>query len=74
MIVTRRHVFTVPGFSERGGFCRNGAKQWFADHGLSWRDFVRDGIDESVLIGIGDPFARATVAWAHQCEEADHGR
>lgn len=68
MIVTRRHLFTVPGFSKRPGFCRDKSKTWFASHGLDWRAFVRDGIDEQVLLATDDAMALAVVRWAHQCE------
>lgn len=73
MIVTRRHMLTVPGFNERPGFCRAGARRWFAGHGLDWRTFVRDGLPEETLLATGDLFAAATVAWAHRCEESAHG-
>lgn len=66
MIITTGDVFTIPGFSARRGFCRGGAKEWFRTHGLDWRDFVRNGIDEAELLATGDAFAIATVQWAHE--------
>lgn len=68
MIVTTRHVFTIPGFSKRRGFCRGGAQRWFRAHGLNWTDFVKHGIDAEKLLATGDAFAIATVNWARECE------
>lgn len=68
MIVTLRHVLTIPGFSRRAGFCRAGVKQWGAVHGFDWRDFVRNGIESEVLLATGDALAIAAVEWAEKCE------
>jgi len=73
MIVTTRHVFSVPGFSKRPGFCRSGTRAWFKAHGLDWSAFVRNGIEEAALTATGDPFALATVKWAHTCAQRDAG-
>lgn len=69
LIVTRRHLFTIPGYSRRCGFCRSGAKAFFNRHGLDWRAFVRDGIPAEVLEATGDGLALALVRWARECEE-----
>lgn len=67
MIVTARHVFTVPGFSKKPGFCVPGVRSWFRANGLDLRDFMRNGIHEEKLLVVGDAFAVATVEWAHEC-------
>lgn len=67
LIVTTRHLLTVPGFSRRRGFCRAGAKQWCARHEIDWRRFVRDGIPAATLEATRDPLALAVVAWAREC-------
>lgn len=69
LIVTTRHMFTIPGFSTRRGFCRGQAKAWAARQGLDWADFVRNGIDAELLLATGDGFAIALVDWARKCEE-----
>lgn len=76
MRVTTRHLFTIPGYSRRPGFCRAGARAWAARHGIDWQDFARNGIDAAVLEATGDGFALALVAWARTCEaqEAGDGR
>lgn len=76
MIVTFRHMRTIPGFSDKPGFCRDKSKAWAKRHGIDYRDFVRNGIDAAVLEATGDGFALALVAWARECTtqpEAAHG-
>lgn len=76
MLITTRHLFTIPGFSTRPGFCRAGARQWCVRHGVDWDDFARNGIDAEMLVATGDGFALALVAWAEQCaaeEQQTHG-
>lgn len=75
LIVTTQHLFTIPGFSARPGFCRGQSRAWFQSQGLDWRAFVRDGIDASRLEATGDSLALAVVAWARQCvtEGGAHG-
>lgn len=68
MIVELRHLFTIPYFTSGRGFCRGKSKAWFKRHGLDWRDFVRNGIDEQQLLDTGDGMAAALVKWAHECE------
>ncbi|HEX7375150.1 MAG TPA: hypothetical protein VF277_09250 [Steroidobacteraceae bacterium] len=62
--MTTKDLFTIRGYSKRPGFCRDGAKKWFAAHDLDWRDFVKNGIDADVLTATGDGLALALVAWA----------
>jgi hypothetical protein len=75
MIVTTRHLFTIPGFSTRRGFCRDKARAWAKQKGFDWKDFVRNGIAAERLEATGDGFALALVDWARKCEtqETAHG-
>lgn len=68
LIVTTRHMCTIPGFSTRRGFCRDRSKAWAKRHGLDWREFVRNGIDAEKLLATGDGFAIALVEWARKCQ------
>lgn len=43
------------------GFCADGARNWFAAHGLSWADFVRDGASAESLLATGDALALRVV-------------
>ena len=67
MIVTTRHLFTIPGYTRRAGFCRSGARAWFRRHGLDWQAFVRNGIEAERLEATGDGLALALVDWAREC-------
>jgi len=66
LIVTRQHLFTIPGFTTRNGFCRGKSRAWFLRHGLDWTDFVRNGIAASKLEATGDGLALALVKWARE--------
>lgn len=71
MIVTLEHLSGVRGFSTRPGFCRRGARAWFARHGLDWDAFRRTGLDASVFLKTGDALALALVKHA---QETDGGQ
>lgn len=71
LIVTTKHVFTIPGYSKRRGFCRGGARDWFRAHDLDWRDFVEHGIAAETLEATGDGLALAVVEWARKCESGE---
>jgi hypothetical protein len=73
MIVTMEHFRTIPGLSPRAGLCARGGRDWFARQELDWGDFVRNGIDDSVLRATGDGLAIALADWA-AAEEAAHGK
>ena len=49
-------------------FCNRGARQWFAQQGLSWADFVQEGIDAETLLATGDAMAADVVAAARHRE------
>lgn len=68
LIVTTRHLFTIPGYSRRRGFCRGQSRAWFERHGLDWRAFVRDGIPAAQMEATGCGLAAALVEWARKCE------
>lgn len=71
MIVTTRHLFTIPGYSKRQGFCRSGARNWFRSNGIDWRSFVKDGVPAETLEATGDGLALALVKWARECEQKE---
>jgi hypothetical protein len=73
VIVTTRHLFTIPGHSTRPGFCRGKSRAWAARNGLDWKDFVRNGIPAETLEATGDGMALALVEWARKCEAQAHG-
>lgn len=52
--------------------CMGGARRWFAAHGLSWADFLKQGIPSSILGQWGDPLADRVIEQASR--EAESGR
>lgn len=65
-----KHLYSVP-FQGRTGYCAQGSRAWFAAHGLSWSDFVTNGIDADQLLATGDPMAASLVKHA---QEQTHGQ
>jgi peroxiredoxin len=53
------------------GFCMKSVRPWFAQHDLDFKDFVKNGIDERILIKTNDAFAVRAVAQARKREAAD---
>jgi hypothetical protein len=58
-----------PRHARQAELCFRGGRQWFAAHGLSWQDFLDNGISETRLREIGDPVPFAAIHAAHA--EAD---
>lgn len=75
MIVTMRHVRTIPGFNAKPGFCARGMRAFAHRNGIDLRAFAREGIEASTLEATGDGFAIALVKWARECDaqERVHG-
>lgn len=65
MKITIDHVRGTKGFNTRGRLCVHGARRWFKDHDLDFADFLKNGIDEEILLATGDAFAIAVVGQAH---------
>ena len=60
-----QHVRQVKGFTAKPGFCPRGVRNWCRMRGIDYVDFLRNGIDEEVLLKSGDPMAKAVVEQAH---------
>lgn len=63
-----KHLSKITGFSVRPGLCHRGARAWFAQHALDWRDFKTNGIAAEDLLAVGDAFAFAVVEQVQQME------
>lgn len=63
-IVTAQDLCTVPNWNGEIGYCFEGARLWFARHGLDWRDFVQNGLPASFLESTDDALALRLVAHA----------
>ena len=48
--------------ARKAGFCARGIKAWFDERELDFRAFLRDGIEEDVLLETGDALALRVVA------------
>jgi len=46
----------------RAGICARGAKGWFADNGLDFRDFLKNGISATQMLAVGDAHGALVVA------------
>lgn len=73
LIVTIQHLHTVPTWTTRTGYCARQSRAFFAEHGLDWLAFVRNGIPAQQLLDTGNALAAHLVAWAAQVE-AENGR
>ena len=52
--------------------CAQGARRWFASQGLSWTEFLENGIPAEQVAAMGNPFADRVLEIA--MKEAEHGR
>lgn len=68
MKITMAHIRQVRGFAARPGFCARGVRAWFERRELDYSDFLKNGIDEKVLVESGDSMAIAVVEQANGVE------
>ena len=64
-IVTMRHMRSLK-------LCSGGARGLAETYGLSWDDFLENGIDADILEATGDPFAKRVCDIARA--EENNGR
>lgn len=74
MKVTTKHIFSIPGYSRRPGFCRTGLKAWCQRHGFTPKEFLRGGVEINRLLATNDALALAVVNWAEECEAEKRGQ
>lgn len=55
------------------GHCVRGARTWFAEHGLDFRDFLAHGIDSTALAHLDDAIINQVISRKLQREAADDG-
>lgn len=48
------------------GHCARGMKAWFETHGLDFRAFLEEGIEEEEFLAKGDALAVRVVELAHE--------
>lgn len=61
--IYRRHLNAIR-------YCARGSRAFFEKHGLSWGDFLRNGIDRETLEKLNDAMATKAI----QVADAEHGR
>lgn len=74
LIVTAKHLVSLPGLTEKPGLCIPKSREWAKRHGFDFRDFLRNGIAADTLLATGDAFALKLVEWARECEGMTDGR
>jgi hypothetical protein len=62
-IVTHRHCREL-------GYCNRGLREWFVREGLSWSDFLKQGIDAETLRAKNNAMVDRVIARA----EIEHGQ
>lgn len=70
VIVQLHHLSKITGFSVKPGLCRRGTRLWFAENGLDYQSFKKNGIRASELLAVGDAFAVAVVEQVTAMERA----
>lgn len=50
-------------------YCSKGMKIWAEEHGLNYINFIKNGLDESVFLEIGDTLALRVVDLARKMEK-----
>lgn len=73
LVVTIEHLHTVPTWTTRRGYCARQSRAFFAENGLDWLAFVREGIPAQRLLDTGNALAILLVEHAQRVESG-HGR
>jgi hypothetical protein len=53
------------------GHCVSGARAWFREYDIDFRDFLKNGIDSEVLLATGDALAEQVIQRKIERESAD---
>lgn len=54
-------------------YCFRGVRPWFDRHGLSWSDFVTQGLEAEVLLATGDALVGPVIRAAEERESREAG-
>lgn len=54
-------IITAADIRKAGHCIVPGTKRWFADHGLDFRSFIKNGIAAETLLATGDALANQVV-------------
>lgn len=63
MTVSTDDIIVTVADVKKAGICiYPGAKGWFADNGLDFRDFLKNGISATKMLAVGDAHGALVVA------------
>jgi|GEM_PF-1907743 len=62
MTVSTDDIIVTMADVTRAGICPRGTKGWFADNGLDFRDFLKNGISATRMLAVGDAHGALVVA------------
>jgi hypothetical protein len=52
-------------------YCSRGSRRFFAQAGLNWTEFLKHGVESTILEKIDDEMVRAAIAQARRRTETD---
>ena len=73
LIVTIDHLYSVPTWTTRVGYCGQKSREFFRAQGWDWLAFVSEGIPAQQLLDTGNALAAHLVEHARKME-AEHGQ
>lgn len=65
-------IRVLPTDLPMAGLCVNGARDWFAKHGLDFRDFIKNGTPVEVMRATGCPLAERACQAAEKRVNGDN--
>lgn len=54
-------------------YCSKGVKHWCVQHGINYIKFIKEGIDEDIILAIDDSMSKKVVERAREMEN-NNGR
>lgn len=63
--MTEKTIVTIAHIRE-SKLCTKGTRQFFERYGLSWTDFLENGIEAEKLAATGDPLTRKVIECAER--------
>lgn len=65
MIITfKDHYRKIPN-GGKIGYCVKGGRRWLERYGLSWNDFIHNGLPEEAILATNDALGINLVKYAH---------
>lgn len=69
--MTCEPIIVTVADARAAGLCVAGSRTWATRYNLDFRDFLKNGLPESVLAELNDPFADRAIAAAHRRIESE---